>query len=142
MERHWQAHKGTICAGVSWDAMPLPELLEIADCIGSVGLSVAFRVMAEDGAGCQGRYDVLFCLARTRVGAAQVGARTPWLLYSPSPLLFVVQPHTGGLPDLILWKPEARRAMLVEVKGPTDRLSEQQCAWMATLSAAGLQVSE
>ena len=44
------------------------------------------------------------------------------------------------MPDLILWQPAARRAMLVEVKGPTDRLSEQQCAWLATLSAAGLEV--
>ena len=68
VERHWRAHKGTICAGVSWDAMPLQELLEIADCIGGVGLSVAFRVMAEDGAGSQGLVLVWFvvCLARAR----------------------------------------------------------------------------
>ena len=54
IERHWQAHAGTVCASVSWDAMPLPELLEVADCIGGVGLSVVFRVMAEDGAGSHG----------------------------------------------------------------------------------------
>jgi VRR-NUC domain len=46
----------------------------------------------------------------------------------------------GGMPDLLLWKPAARAAKLAEVKGPRDRLSEQQRAWMAALEAAGLQV--
>jgi Fanconi-associated nuclease 1 len=29
---------------------------------------------------------------------------------------------------------------MVEVKGPTDRLSDQQRAWIACMSLAGLQV--
>lgn len=46
------------------------------------------------------------------------------------------------MPDLLLWRPADRRAMLSEVKGPRDRLSEQQRAWAAALSGAGLQVWE
>ena len=46
----------------------------------------------------------------------------------------------GGMPDLLLWRPSDRRAKLSEVKGPRDRLSEQQRAWAAALSGAGLQV--
>jgi hypothetical protein len=46
----------------------------------------------------------------------------------------------GGLPDLVLWQPEQRRLRLVEVKGPRDRLSEQQSAWLSALGAAGVEV--
>jgi Fanconi-associated nuclease 1 len=52
----------------------------------------------------------------------------------------------GGMPDLLLWRPDADlppgapRARLVEVKGPRDRLSDQQRAWLAALEdAAGLE---
>jgi Fanconi-associated nuclease 1 len=44
------------------------------------------------------------------------------------------------MPDLLLWKPESRTAKLSEVKGPRDRLSEQQRAWAAALAAGGLHV--
>ena len=44
------------------------------------------------------------------------------------------------MPDLLLWKPEEKVAKLSEVKGPRDRLSEQQRAWIAALTAGGLQV--
>lgn len=46
----------------------------------------------------------------------------------------------GGMPDLLLWHPELLVARLVEVKGPRDRLSDQQRAWMAALEDAGLVV--
>ena len=46
------------------------------------------------------------------------------------------------MPDLLLWRPADRRAKLSEVKGPRDRLSEQQRAWAAALSGAGLQVPQ
>lgn len=46
----------------------------------------------------------------------------------------------GGMPDLLLWHPEHRRAKASEVKGPRDRLSEQQRAWAAALSAGGMDV--
>ena len=46
---------------------------------------------------------------------------------------------SSGMPDLLLWHPARRAAKLAEVKGPRDRLSDQQRAWMAALAAAGLQ---
>ena len=47
----------------------------------------------------------------------------------------------GGLPDLLLWRPAPHGdARLVEVKGPTDRLSEQQRAWILAMSTCGLDV--
>jgi len=47
---------------------------------------------------------------------------------------------SGGMPDLLLWQPETVSAKLVEVKGPRDRLSEQQRAWIAFLTSQGIQV--
>lgn len=46
----------------------------------------------------------------------------------------------GGMPDLLLWDPQRRAALLSEVKGPRDRLSDQQRAWMNELAASGLEV--
>ena len=43
------------------------------------------------------------------------------------------------MPDLLLWNSRRREAKLVEVKGPRDRLSDQQRAWRNALTAAGLQ---
>jgi hypothetical protein len=50
----------------------------------------------------------------------------------------------SGMPDLLLWSMEQngtwRRAMLSEVKGHNDRLSESQRAWIRALSLADIQV--
>jgi Fanconi-associated nuclease 1 len=46
----------------------------------------------------------------------------------------------GGMPDLLLWHPENVAAKLVEVKGPRDRLSDQQRAWISALEDSGLDV--
>lgn len=43
------------------------------------------------------------------------------------------------MPDLLLWHAGRRQAKLAEVKGPRDRLSDQQRAWMAALTRAGLR---
>ncbi|EFJ07647.1 hypothetical protein SELMODRAFT_236265 [Selaginella moellendorffii] len=45
---------------------------------------------------------------------------------------------TAGMPDLLLWK--EKEAKLAEVKGPGDRLSEQQVAWFLILSDANVPV--
>lgn len=42
------------------------------------------------------------------------------------------------MPDLLLWRAASRDAKLAEVKGPRDRLSTSQLAWMNALSGAGL----
>ena len=46
----------------------------------------------------------------------------------------------GGMPDLLLWNAERWEAKLSEVKGPRDRLSEQQRAWAGALAAGGLHI--
>ena len=46
----------------------------------------------------------------------------------------------GGMPDLLLWHPQQKKAKLSEVKGPRDRLSDQQRAWIAAIAAAGMAV--
>jgi len=43
------------------------------------------------------------------------------------------------MPDLLLWRAASREAKLAEVKGPRDRLSTSQIAWMNALEAAGLR---
>ncbi|KAK9794912.1 hypothetical protein WJX73_005165 [Symbiochloris irregularis] len=45
----------------------------------------------------------------------------------------------GGMPDLLLWKPGEAVAKLSEVKGPRDRLSDQQRAWITALTSAGVR---
>lgn len=47
---------------------------------------------------------------------------------------------TSGMPDLLLWRFNGDykgEAKLVEVKGPKDRLSEQQRAWLLILMDCG-----
>ncbi|KAG1651664.1 hypothetical protein FOA52_011853 [Chlamydomonas sp. UWO 241] len=39
----------------------------------------------------------------------------------------------GGMPDLLLWRPDKGDAKLSEVKGPRDRLSDHQRAWIHAL---------
>lgn len=50
------------------------------------------------------------------------------------PCLPPADDSTGGMPDLLLWHAGQRAAKLSEVKGPRDRLSDQQRAWMAALA--------
>lgn len=47
---------------------------------------------------------------------------------------------SSGMPDLLLWRfnqEDRGEAKLVEVKGPRDRLSEQQRAWLLFLMDCG-----
>eukprot|EP01134_Creolimax_fragrantissima_P001547 CFRG1547T1 len=47
----------------------------------------------------------------------------------------------GGLPDLLLWcESVPPKVKLVEVKGPGDRLSERQIAWLEYLISSGVDV--
>jgi fanconi-associated nuclease 1 len=50
---------------------------------------------------------------------------------------------SSGMPDLLLWRfcgEYSGEAKLVEVKGPKDRLSEQQRAWLLMLMDCGFTV--
>lgn len=53
------------------------------------------------------------------------------------------QSWSSGMPDLLLWRfhgDYSGEAKLVEVKGPTDRLSEQQTTWLLQLMDFGFMV--
>ncbi|KAJ3130173.1 hypothetical protein HK098_005420 [Nowakowskiella sp. JEL0407] len=50
--------------------------------------------------------------------------------------------HRGGVPDLCIWKYEEKKVKLVEVKGDTDRLSENQKVWMDFLAVFNIDVEE
>nr|XP_040019378.1 fanconi-associated nuclease 1 [Gasterosteus aculeatus aculeatus] len=46
----------------------------------------------------------------------------------------------GGLPDLVVWNASNNSCKLVEVKGPTDRLSQKQQIWLDELKKLGADV--
>ncbi|XP_037306935.2 fanconi-associated nuclease 1 [Pungitius pungitius] len=46
----------------------------------------------------------------------------------------------GGLPDLVVWNASNNSYKLVEVKGPTDRLSQKQQIWLDELKKLGADV--
>ncbi|XP_061856483.1 fanconi-associated nuclease 1 isoform X1 [Colius striatus] len=46
----------------------------------------------------------------------------------------------GGLPDLVVWQTHTHHFKLVEVKGPTDRLSPKQSIWLSELKQLGAAV--
>ncbi|XP_063305212.1 fanconi-associated nuclease 1 [Pelobates fuscus] len=46
----------------------------------------------------------------------------------------------GGLPDLVIWNMQTKQYKLVEVKGPTDRLSHKQMVWLHELNKLGATV--
>ena len=130
-----------MCRGINWERQPLEELATIADCVGGAGLAALCLLLAQDHSGWGGApavlplsngFAVLFWGWLSRVVALgplmQDLGRIPYVRCA------------GGMPDLLLWRPSDRRAKLSEVKGPRDRLSEQQRAWAAALSGAGLQV--
>jgi Fanconi-associated nuclease 1 len=48
--------------------------------------------------------------------------------------------HTGGVPDLCLWKSETKEFKLAEVKSEKDRLSQSQMEWMKLLRSWGVHV--
>nr|XP_030734277.1 fanconi-associated nuclease 1 isoform X4 [Globicephala melas] len=46
----------------------------------------------------------------------------------------------GGLPDLVVWSSQSHHVKLVEVKGPSDRLSQKQMIWLDELHRLGADV--
>lgn len=112
------AHHGVRCRGISWARWGdrAEELAEIAGCLGGEALAAICECFAQDYGG--------------------------W--------------H-GGMPDLVVWQRrdvsfsagaaadiDARssygEARLVEVKSPSDKLSDQQRAWLHRLASRGVLV--
>jgi Fanconi-associated nuclease 1 len=116
----WGAHCGTLCRGVSWERWSLEELSAIAECVGGAGLGAVCRLLAQDHGGWRGGMPdlLLWRPAQGAVGGAVKHGAVP------------SRPGSGSA---------SGTAKLVEVKGPRDRLSDQQRAWMAALAAAGVE---
>ncbi|HWK70592.1 MAG TPA: VRR-NUC domain-containing protein [Burkholderiaceae bacterium] len=55
-------------------------------------------------------------------------------------LLADVRANRSGLPDLIQFWPDERRYRMIEVKGPGDRLQDNQLRWLDYCGAHGLPV--
>lgn len=122
----WSKWYGTLCTGLNWDRHSLEELQVIASCVGGPGLVSVCRLLAEDFSGWRGGMPDLL-LWRTPKNSSTMcslcnchGSEVPLGI------------NQGQLPQ--------GDAKLVEVKGPRDRLSEQQRAWIYLLMEAGLQV--
>src|SRR4029077_1936945 len=49
--------------------------------------------------------------------------------------------HRSGLPDLVQFWPGERRYRLIEVKGPGDRLQDNQLRWLSFCVAKALPVA-
>lgn len=56
-------------------------------------------------------------------------------------LLSDIRENRSGLPDLIQFWPEAQRYRMIEVKGPGDRLQDNQIRWLEFCNARELPVS-
>ncbi|CAN6447196.1 unnamed protein product [Victoria cruziana] len=111
----WNAHVGISCKGVRWDQLPLSDLQLVVSCIKGPTLAALCRLLAQD-----------------------------------------YRSWSSGMPDLLLWRlcdnndcsdscnsgsiSNSAKVKLVEVKGPNDRLSEQQHAWLLALMDCGLEV--
>ncbi|MFY0665190.1 MAG: VRR-NUC domain-containing protein [Natronospirillum sp.] len=53
-------------------------------------------------------------------------------------ILFDIPSNRSGLPDLIQFWPEQARYCLIEVKGPGDRLQDNQRRWLSYFAAHGI----
>lgn len=124
---------------MNWDRHSLIELQTIASCIGGPALAAICRLLAEDyGSWAAGMPDLL--LWRTSSDEKDLLCRKCSHSLShggnsePCSCCFqdaVTNIGTTG---------SRGEAKLVEVKGPRDRLSEQQRAWILVLMDAGLCV--
>jgi hypothetical protein len=56
-------------------------------------------------------------------------------------ILADIRSNACGLPDLVQFWPEERRYRLIEVKGPGDRLQDNQLRWLAFCVAHAIPVS-
>lgn len=135
----WEAHFGTSCQGVNWDRHSLIELQTIASCIGGPALAAICRLLAEDyGSWAAGMPDLL--LWRTSSDEKDLPCRKCGHSLShggnSEPCSCCFQDAVNKTGTTGLWG----EAKLVEVKGPKDRLSEQQRAWILVLMDAGLCV--
>lgn len=95
---------------------------------------------SHQGISCMGVQWDQYCLSDLRAIVACIGCNC--LASLCRHLAQDYRSWSHGMPDLLLWRFNngdgfRGEAKLVEVKGPRDRLSEQQRAWMLTLMDYG-----
>lgn len=96
---------------------------------------------SHQGISCMGVHWDQYCLSDLRAIVACIGCNC--LASLCRHLAQDYRNWSHGMPDLLLWRFKngddgiKGEAKLVEVKGPKDRLSEQQRAWMLTLMDYG-----
>src|SRR5690606_40867171 len=57
-------------------------------------------------------------------------------------LLQDIRANRAGMPDLIQFWPAERRYRMIEVKGPGDRLQDNQKRWLAFCATQGIRSEE
>lgn len=93
------------------------------------------------GTACRGVNWDRHSLSELRVAVTCIGG--PCLASLCRHLAQDYQSWSSGMPDLLLWRFHGEyrgEAKLVEVKGPRDKLSEQQRAWLLVLMDSGFKV--
>ena len=93
------------------------------------------------GVGCRGVNWDRHSLSELRAAVTCIGGRC--LASICRHLAQDYRSWSSGMPDLLLWRfyeDYKGEAKLVEVKGPRDRLSEQQRAWLLVLMDYGFNV--
>ncbi|MNP86424.1 VRR-NUC domain protein [compost metagenome] len=55
-------------------------------------------------------------------------------------ILADIKANRAGMPDLIQFWPQERRYRLIEVKGPGDRLQDNQLRWLEFCARHGIPV--
>jgi Fanconi-associated nuclease 1 len=135
----WETHFGTSCQGVNWDRHSLIELQTIASCIGGPALAAICRLLAEDyGSWAAGMPDLL--LWRTSSDEKDLPYRKCGHSLSHGGNSETCSCCFQDAVNNIGTTGSQGEAKLVEVKGPRDRLSEQQRAWILVLMDAGMCV--
>ena len=118
--------------GLSKSKLSLEHLLALVEKLGADTISKLMMVL------------VAKCTCRAVFKSKSIGDDLP-----PPPLFFffgqllIEEPQwrAGGLPDLILWaefEGSTPSVFMTEVKGPNDRLSCRQIAWLRQLCSLGI----
>ncbi|XP_022949023.1 fanconi-associated nuclease 1 homolog [Cucurbita moschata] len=112
------------------------QLLKIQDGMGEEILITSWE--SHKGTACSGVNWDRHSLAELRAAVTCIGG--PCMASLCRHLAQDYRSWSSGMPDLLLWRFNSEysgEAKLVEVKGPRDRLSEQQRAWLLLLMDCG-----
>ena len=137
VQRRWQEKQGRLVVGVDWEGQSCHSLQCIAACLGQCGVVAILQQMCQDyGHFASGMPDLMLCRIVENNTNKNVPIRT----------LF---PHFGerfsGDQDVEISGEAGIRlsavrfeCMLVEVKGPNDRLAPKQEIWLQSLIKHGV----